>query len=272
MATKHPLHSLFFWHEYLVLAATIVVSIAIMFLKSENAVIGGMQGVVIESLAFLQRPINQIQDIPNLWRKNQQLRQRNTELFIENSRLAEAFLENQRLRKMLGFSLYNDYDCLPAKILGSAGHQSIHSIIIDAGMKDGISNNQPIVAPDGLVGKIIKVNQNSSIGQILKDRNFRVGARIQRSRVEGIVKWVGDDRCILSEVHRQADVKIGDVIITSGTSVLFPSGIKIGVVVSINNESSGLYQEVYLKPSVDFTKLEEVIIILGKAAVSDFNQ
>jgi len=271
MATKRPFHTLFLWHEYLVLAASIVVSVAIMFLKSESVVIGGMQGAVIETLAFLQRPINQISCIPNLLHENRKLQQRNAELIIENSRLAEAFLENQRLRKMLEFNLYDAYNCLPAKVLGRASLQSIRSIIIDAGIEDGISDHQPIVAPDGLVGKIIKANQTSSIGQILKDRNFRVGARIQRSRVEGIVKWAGDDRCLLSEVHRQADVKIGDVIITSDTSVLFPSGIKIGVVVGISKESTGLYQNVYLKPGVDFTKLEEVIIILGKATTSDTN-
>lgn len=256
------------WQEYLALTITIVASVALMFLSNDSIAIGGIQGVVIETLAILQKPIIRVSRIPDVFRENEKLRQRNAELLVENSRLAEAFLENQRLRSMLNLDLYHEFDCLPAKVLGRSGLESIRSIIVDAGTEDGLHNYQPIVAVDGLVGKIIKVNKHSSIGQILYDRNFRVGARIQRSRVEGIVKWLGDERCQLSEVHKRADVKVGDVVITSGTGALFFPGIKIGVVVDITKESSSLYQNVYLRPSVDFSKLEEVFVIQGKTTQS----
>lgn len=264
MSSKHPTPKFLAWQDYFVLTATIIVSVTLIFLRNENAAIGGIQGVVIETLALVQRPIVQLSRVPSLSQENQELRQSNADLVIENSRLKEAFLENQRLRKMLEFNSYHEFDCLPVKVMGRSGLESIRSVIVDAGGQDEVSNYMPIVSSDGLVGKIIKVNKSTSIGQILKDRNFRVGARIQRSRVEGIVKWAGDERCLLTEVPKWADVKIGDVVITSATSVLFFPGIKIGVVVDIKKQSGNLNQDVYLRPSVDFYKLEQVFVIRGK--------
>jgi rod shape-determining protein MreC len=269
---RHLTDILLAWRDFLVLAFVIVASVIIMFLKNDGIALGGIQGAVIETLALLQKPVSEISRIPGLIRANQRLRQRNAELLVENSRLSEAFLENQRLRSMLAFDTHHELDCLPAKVLGRGGLESIRSILLDVGDEDGVNNYQPIVAADGLVGKVIKVNKRSSIGQILYDRNFRVGARVQRSRVEGIVKWAGDESCLLSEVHKRADVKLGDVIITSSTSALFSPGIKIGTVVDIHKESSNLFQEVYLRPSVDFSKLEEVFIIRGKETAIDSSE
>lgn len=252
------------WQDYLVLSVVLLISVMLILLKNDSVAIGGIRGAVIGALAMLQRPVAYVTDVATVMKENQQLKERNAALLIRNSRLAEAYLENQRLRSLLEFDLYNEYDCTPAKVLGRQGLESVRSITIDVGSEEGIQKYMPIIAADGLVGITLVVNKRSSIGQILQDRNFRVGARIQRNRVEGIVKWAGDDRCILTEVHRRADVKVGDVVITSNTSALFLPGIKIGVVVEIDKQKSSLFQNVFLKPSVDFSKLEEVFIVREK--------
>jgi rod shape-determining protein MreC len=252
------------WQDYLVLLFVIVVSTALMFFKNDNVVIGGLEKIVVESIAFLQKPFSQISTITNALERNKELVKNNANLLIRNSRMSEAYIENQRLRNILKFELNVDYNCVPAKVLGRSGFESMRSIIIDAGNIEGLAKNQTIVSTDGFVGKIIKVYEHSSVGQLLTDRNFRAGARIRRSRVEGIAKWNGDNLGILTDTPKRADVKIGDVVVTSGTSALFLPGIKIGVVVDIMANKSSMFQEVYFKPSVDFSKLEEVIVIIDQ--------
>lgn len=147
----------------------------------------------------------------------------------------------------------------------------MQTIILDVGIPDSIRKDQPIVSADGLVGRIINVSEHVSIGQILMDRNFRAGARVQRSRVEGIIKWAGGNRCALSEVHKRADVHLGDVVVTSRTSTLFPPGLRIGSVVEIDSQSSNLYQTIFVKPFVDFSKLEEVFVIRTAPSLAETN-
>ena len=118
-----------------------------------------------------------------------------------------------------------------------------------------------VVTAQGLAGKVLQVGNNHSTAELLLDRNFRVSALVQRSRVSGIVKWIEGESVVLSQVPKRSDVKIEDQVITSGLSLIFPGGLKIGKVTSVEEEEKGMFMTITLKPAVDFTKLEEVFVI-----------
>lgn len=196
--------------------------------------------------------------------ENERLRRKNAELMLVNSRLKEAQAENERLRELLQFKRTSQLDLLPAKVIGKVDDGFIHSIILASGAADSIQKNMAVVTAQGLVGKVFNVSQNHATTQILLDRNFRVSAMIQRSRVNGIIKWYEGNRVMLAEVPKRSDVAVGDTVITSGLSFIFPGGLQIGKVISCSESEGSMFMEVVVEPAVDFTRLEEVFVIRSR--------
>ena len=120
-----------------------------------------------------------------------------------------------------------------------------------------------MVSSTGLIGKTVLSASNSSVIQVLDDINFRVGAMIQRSRVSGIVRPDKNSGLRLGFIPMIADVKVGDVVITSGYSDIYPKGIEIGIVSKVEKTQTGLFQDVRIEPAVDLENIEEAFIILN---------
>jgi rod shape-determining protein MreC len=120
----------------------------------------------------------------------------------------------------------------------------------------------PVISDEGLVGKVIAVGESYSLAQILYNKEFRVGAKVQRSRVDGILTWEGGGELRLTNVPKTQDVRTGDVVITSGYSNVFPKDITIGFVSSVRQKSGSLFHEISVQPAVDFPSLEQVFVIL----------
>ena len=118
----------------------------------------------------------------------------------------------------------------------------------------------PVVSNGGLVGVITSVSLHYSVVNILINTDFRVSAKIQRSRVDGIVAWNGKDFTV-KNIPKMRDVKIGDVITTSEYGGTFPSNIRIGIVSEIYDQKSSMFKLITMTPAVDFVKLEEVFVI-----------
>jgi rod shape-determining protein MreC len=248
------------WRDHLALGLVIVTSVALM-LANDRSQVWTMRAGFIEMYGFFQEKLSWFQELQDVRQENQELRRISTALLLENSRLREAYLENQRLRSILGFKSRSQMDLIPARVIGRQSNGLINAIVLDAGEKDGIHKNMPLVTAKGLVGRVYEATEHNALGQILTDRNFKVSARIQRSRVTGILSWVGGNRCELRDVPLRSDVRVGDVVVTSGYSSIYPPGIKIGVVTKVNAEGTGLFMDVEVVPQVDFGTLEEVCAI-----------
>ncbi len=119
----------------------------------------------------------------------------------------------------------------------------------------------PIVNDAGLVGRIIATSKNYSIGQLVINRDFRATAKIQRSRVDGIIAWEGGEYTLLKNVAKTLDVIVGDVVVTSEYSSMFPQNIRIGIVAAVKDEPGDLFKRIEVANSVDFSKVEEVFVI-----------
>lgn len=202
----------------------------------------------------------------NLRQENISLKTRLGTLEIENQLLREKAAENKRLKALLSFKEKFSYKILPAEIIGRDPSSWFKTILIDKGSADGVSRGCGVIIPKGVVGRVIDVAHNSAKVLLLHDVNSSVDAVVQRTRTRGIVEGHGENTCKLSYVLKAEDLKRGDVIISSGLNGVFPKGVLIGEVSTIETEKSGFFQFVEVIPFVDFSKLSEVLIVLKEAS------
>ena len=118
-----------------------------------------------------------------------------------------------------------------------------------------------VIAPAGVVGRVVVPSASAAKVQLLIDRNAAVGALIERSRAQGLVVGQGDEWLRMEYVSEVADVASGDLVVTSGIDGIYPKGFIIGLVVTVE-KSGGAYRRIVVKPAVDFSSIEEVLVVL----------
>jgi rod shape-determining protein MreC len=187
----------------------------------------------------------------------------NNRLALKNLQMQDALLENIRLRQMLELRDRMNLEMVAAEVVGENPQNILNGLLLNEGQGRGIEKNVAVINADGLVGRIVRVDNDNSICEILLDRNSRVSAQIQRNRELGIIAWEGGQVLKLLYVSKTIQVLVGDVIITSGRSDIFPENIKIGIVVDVSLDTEGLFQEISVKPSVSYSRLEEVFVVTG---------
>lgn len=245
-------------HSILVLISVVLIS------SNQNRQIESFKMWMLGLFCKAQEQWGSVQSYLNLKQKYEQLLLENNRLALENSTMYEMRLENERLRALIGFKDQSEHQLIAARVIVRGTQGLINGIVLDVGEKDSVRKNMSLVVANGLVGKVYQVGKNQCIGHILLDQNFRVSAKIQRSRVDAIVSWEGGDFCWLKEVPKRSDVTPGDWVITSGHGEIFPPGLIIGQVTEINESPRGMFMDIKMKPSVDFERLEEVFVIVTK--------
>jgi len=188
-------------------------------------------------------------------------------LEIENSRYQEILLANQRLQQLLKFQENTEEALLPARVIGWDSSVLFKSIIIDKGEKNGLKTNMPVVNAKGAIGRTISVSPNYAQVLLITDQNSAVDGMVQRSRCRGMLKGKGLRECSFDYVIKACDIETGDAIITSGLGRAFPKGLYLGRVKKINDSPDKLFKDVTIAPGVDFSKLEEVLVILRSGFV-----
>lgn len=256
--------------DFLTLLTAVIVSLSFMF-SNDGGQIETIRVWTLGSFGFLLKKISVVQTFKNVYEENYRLRHESAALMLENSRLREAFLENQRLRELLNFKAESQLDLVAAKVIGKQETGFVNSIVLDVGKREKITKNMAVVTAQGLVGRVLQVSDSRSLAELLLDRNFRVSAMAQRSRVAGIVKWIEGEHVQLAEIPKRADVQTGDAIITSKFSSIFPGGLKIGQVQAVHQEKQSMFMTVDVKPAVDFSKLEEVFVVKSNPLLSHEN-
>ena len=183
-------------------------------------------------------------------------------LEIENSRYQELLLTNQRLQQFLKFQENTKETFLPARVIGWNSSVLFKSIIIGRGAKDGLKINMPVVNSKGVVGRTVSVSPNYAQVLLVTDQNSVVDGLVQRSRCRGMLKGRGLSECSFDYVIKACDIEIADTIVTSGLGRAFPKGLYLGTVKKIDDSPYKLFKDVMVVSTVDFSKLEEVLVIL----------
>jgi rod shape-determining protein MreC len=152
---------------------------------------------------------------------------------------------------------------LAAEVIAGNPNPGMRTLTINRGSSDGVTADMAVVAPRGIVGRIVgQPASHASIVQLLIDRNAAAGAIVERSRAGGMVVGVEQDPPMSMDlVSSLADIKAGDVVVASGVDGIYPRGFVIGQVQSAER-GSGLYYNVRVRPAVDFTSLQEVLVVL----------
>ncbi len=238
-----------------------IVSSIFIILSNEGEQIQTIRSWTFAGFGFMLERFAVLTRYQEVFEENQWLREQNARLVLANGALAESKFENQRLRDLLGFKAKSELQLVPAKLIGKQENGFINSIFLDAGSRDGLKKNMAVVTAQGLVGKIFRIGEQNATAQLLLDRNFRVSAMVQRSRVTGVVRWLGSNQVVLAEVPKRSDIRIGDKVVTSGLSTIFPGGLDIGVITQTDESRPGMLMDVLLYPTVDFSKLEEVFVV-----------
>jgi len=208
----------------------------------------------------VQSGISSIPNVFELQEENKILRENNIRLSNDVANLKEARLENIRLSNLLSFKENSGLGLVSAKIVNKSVFQTRNTITINVGEGDSLNINMPVITDAGLVGRIVSMSKNYSIAQILYNKDLRITVKVQRSRVDGILLFDGVSELNISNVPKTADVQIGDVIITSEYSNLFPSGIPVGIVTETGNLDN-LFMRIVIQPLVNFNTLENVFVL-----------
>ena len=223
---------------------------------------------VVSNVGFNFRKVSlSTSELMTAYRDNQTLRAQNEEIRQNNLNVAEVAAENVRLRTMLDYKkVANQFDLVTAAVVGRDTGTWNSTIIINRGSVDGITKDMPVVTPQGLVGSVVNVYTKVAKVQLILDPRSAVGTLVQRpeSRVAAIVEGssVSPLTPRMVNIARDADIIKSDKLITSGFGGIYPKGLLIGEVVDVVNEEGGLLKYAYLKPAVDFARLEEVTVIV----------
>ncbi len=199
--------------------------------------------------------------------ENEQLRKRLVETQIDVDAMRSERLENVRLRRLLELEEHQPYNLVAAFVVGRSLDRLGGSLTLDKGIANGLAPNQAILTPDGLVGRIERATGRSARVLTLLHHDCAVAARIERSRVDGVLQWEFGTQPVLNlrYISSQEDVKVGDRVVTSGLGGIFPEGIRVGTVAKVGLESNGLMKEILVHPAVDFRSVEEVLAYVPSA-------
>ncbi|RNC65819.1 MAG: rod shape-determining protein MreC [Desulfuromonadales bacterium] len=204
-------------------------------------------------------------DLVNVRKENKSLRE---SVKILNSRLLEsreAGLENERLKRLLDFKATLRAASVAATVIGEDSSPWFKTLVINRGSVDGLAEGMPVVAAGGVVGQVVKVAAGSSRVLLLTDHASGIAAVVQRSRARGVVKGKGKGFCSLDFSLREEDVKVGDMVVTSGMGGIFPKGLVIGEVAMVKKGEYGIFQTIDVRPAVNMAKLEEVLVLMQKS-------
>lgn len=207
-----------------------------------------------------------VEEMENLTEENARLRAEVEVLRSQNLNASEALSENQRLRALLGYKQKaTQFDEIAASIVGRESATWSSVVLINRGTLDGVADNMAVVTELGLVGHVVEAGLNTSKVQLILDPRSSVGTLIQRpeSRVAGIVE--GDinnpHAPRMVNIPKDADIKVDDMIVTSGFGGVYPKGIVVGIIKEIHNDEGGLLKHGVVATTVNFEKLEDVLVI-----------
>ncbi len=229
--------------------------------------------VVTEVVSPLQASLaNSKKSLASLWenyllivntsKENTVLKKQISRLESDIFTMEEVRKENLRLKRLLNYSEQVGNQKVLAQVIGWDSANEFKVIRINKGTRDGIQIMSPVITDNGLVGYVYRATSNYSDVLTILDQNNRVDVVVERTRTHGIVEGVYDFKCALKYVIRNEPVEVGDKLITAGVGGIYPKGLKVGMITDISKENFGMTLSIEVVPSVDFDKLEEVLVLM----------
>jgi rod shape-determining protein MreC len=171
------------------------------------------------------------------------------------------------LEDLLALRDRTSLDTVAAEIIAASASPDFRTLTIDKGTNQGLKRDMAVIAADGAVGRIVVPSRGAAKVQLLIDRNAAAGALIERSHAQGVALGGGDERLRLDYVSEASDVVVGDLVVTSGIDGIYPKGFTIGHVETVE-KSGPSYRRIVVKPAVNFSSLETVLVVVTPTPVN----
>ena len=195
--------------------------------------------------------------------ENRQLKEQIEQMRLEQVRLTEDATQAHRLQSLLAFKEQFIAKTVPAQVIGSSGSDLSRSIYIDKGSNDGIAQDMAVITSGGIVGKVLRAYPSTSLVLMINDQSSGVGAMLDKSRLQGVVRGTPNGGLILERVMSDELVAAGETVLSSGGDQIFPKGLPLG---TVNKVSPGreMFLNIHVKPAADLSRVEEVLVVTEK--------
>src|SRR5271166_2985697 len=195
--------------------------------------------------------------------ENRQLKEQIEQMRLEQVRLSEDAEQAHRLQSLLAFKEQFIAKTVPAQVIGSSGSDLSRSIYIDKGSNDGIGPDMAVITAGGIVGKVLRVYPSTSLVLMINDQTSGVGAMLEKSRLQGVLRGTPNGELILERVMSDEQVTPGETVLSSGGDQIFPKGLPVGTVSKVS-PGREMFLNIQIKPAADLNRLEEVLVVTQK--------
>lgn len=180
----------------------------------------------------------------------------------ERDEAREKAAEDTRLRAQLGIAALPEYRQVAATVISRDPSIWFKRLIINRGSTDGVKPNMPVIAASGVVGRVTEVGADCAMIQVLTDRHAGVGAILQHSGAMGEVRGLDSADCEMKDVGSNVEVQPNEPIVTTGLDGIYPKGITVGTVESVQNDPNAPWLKIVVRPAAPVDRLENVIVLL----------
>jgi rod shape-determining protein MreC len=226
---------------------------------------------MVSAITPVEKGIVGLQDgTRNLWRNYVYLRgvrQENRDLKyqLEDLRLTEVRLQEdagqaRRLQSLLGFKEQYISKTVAAQVIGFSGTELSRAVYIDKGDNDGVKPDMAVITAEGVVGKVLRIYNSTSLVLLIDDQTSGVGAILEKSRLQGVLRGTPSGQVMLEKILSDEVVQPGEQVLTSGGDEIFPKGLPAGTVMSISRGPDA-FLSIRVKPAANLGRLEEVLVI-----------
>jgi len=223
-----------------------------------------VRGKSTEFVAFLTSPLTWVKSMIYLEEENQLLREINLSLTLQVESMLNLEKENSELNEMLEFKSKSNLKILPTRVVNKGIQPNLLSIIIDSGTNDNVRPNQPVLTAKGVIGKTIQVGKTASIVQLITDINYRLSVRILPSGATGILRWIGNGKGQVKEVQKNVEINIGNNVVTSGFSDIYPSGLPVGIVAGVFDDRGNYHKDVIISFPTDLNAFQYAFVVIDR--------
>lgn len=224
--------------------------------------VGPLQGALTRSLSGIVALKDDYVALLDVREDNKRLNALVNKYMQELSERREGYQKYKHYEELLGFKKQEGFGLITSRVVGKDPALWFQTIIVDRGSEDDVVEGMVVLSPSGVVGQVIHTSDKFSKVLLANAPSSAIDAMVQKNRVRGILKGAGEAGYVLEYVLKNADVSEGDYIVTAGIGGIFPSGTPLGQVSAVRRKERGMFQEIEVKPSVDFQKLEVVFIDL----------
>ena len=247
--------------DWVIFLTSVGFSLTLLFF-GKNPALNAFKREAAGVLTAASKPLVLARRTFDLWQENNRLRDLALSLSDENGQLRDAMLENQRLRAMLEFRQRFPLPVHSADVVAVPGPEIGGKLMIDAGSAEGVTTNSAVLTPEGLVGKVVEVARHTALVQSLVGNAYGVSVMVERSRVGGILKWMEPGHWTIVGLATGEDIRAGDLVLTAGSGLVFPKGIRVGVVTDVKAQGDPKGGFCRVTPFVDFSVVEEVFVVM----------